>query len=106
MRLPKITLSILFSAVLLAQTGGTGIAPEILLQPLRDAWPTYNGDYTGRRYSALDQINKSNVKNLTLAWATRLSAGMGGPGGRGGRGGGRGGSLIVGGEGPGDIQVG
>ena len=106
MRLPKIPLFILFSAALVAQTAG--VAPEILLQPLRDGWPTYNGDYTGRRYSALDQINKSNVKNLTLAWATRLNAGMGNAGGRGGfgRGGGRGASVIVGGEGPGDIQAG
>ena len=31
-------------------------------------WPTYNGDYSGRRYSALDQINGSNVKSLTPAW--------------------------------------
>src|SRR6185312_11712116 len=34
-----------------------------------DSWPTYNGDMSGRRYSTLDQINKSNVKALTLAWA-------------------------------------
>ncbi len=34
-----------------------------------DAWPTYHGDYSGKRYSELDQINKSNVATLTLAWA-------------------------------------
>ena len=39
-----------------------------ILKPLADSWPTYSGDYTGRRYSALTQINQSNVKNLTLAW--------------------------------------
>lgn len=33
------------------------------------AWPTYNGDLSGRRYSGLQQINQSNVKSLTLAWA-------------------------------------
>jgi alcohol dehydrogenase (cytochrome c) len=32
-------------------------------------WPTYNGDFSGRRFSPLDQINSGNVKNLTLAWA-------------------------------------
>jgi alcohol dehydrogenase (cytochrome c) len=46
------------------------------LQPLADSWPTYSGDYSGRRYSALTQINAANVKNLTLAWAARLAGGM------------------------------
>ena len=35
-----------------------------ILKPLSDAWPSYSGDYTGRRYSALRQVNQSNVKNL------------------------------------------
>jgi alcohol dehydrogenase (cytochrome c) len=34
-----------------------------------DSWPTYNGDMSGRRFSTLDQINKTNVGSLTLAWA-------------------------------------
>ena len=33
-----------------------------LLKPLADSWPSYSGDYSGRRYSALTQINQSNVK--------------------------------------------
>jgi alcohol dehydrogenase (cytochrome c) len=37
--------------------------------PAADSWPTYHGDYTGRRHSALTQINPLNVKNLGLAWA-------------------------------------
>jgi quinoprotein glucose dehydrogenase len=31
-------------------------------------WQTYHGDYGGTHYSALDQINRSNVKKLQLAW--------------------------------------
>ena len=31
-------------------------------------WPSYNGDYTGRRFSALDQITPSNVKQLRAQW--------------------------------------
>ncbi|MBI1178296.1 PQQ-binding-like beta-propeller repeat protein [bacterium] len=31
-------------------------------------WQTYNGDYGGTHYSALDQINRSNVKQLKVAW--------------------------------------
>ena len=37
-----------------------------------DAWPTYNGDYSGRRYSPLAQINASNVDGLRLAWMYRI----------------------------------
>jgi alcohol dehydrogenase (cytochrome c) len=78
--------------------------PASLLQPLGESWPTYNGDYSGKRYSSLKQINQSNVKNLTLAWATRLTAGPGGTGGR-GRFGGGGAPTIIGGEGTGDMNT-
>ncbi|MEA2257910.1 MAG: hypothetical protein QOJ51_735, partial [Acidobacteriaceae bacterium] len=46
-----------------------GLDPQKLLTPPVDTWPTYNGDYSGRRYSSLDLINQSNVHGLTLAWA-------------------------------------
>src|ERR1043165_9106980 len=42
-------------------------------QPV-DAWPTYNGDYSGRRFSPLNQINAGNVHTLALAWAARFNA--------------------------------
>ena len=38
-----------------------------------NGWPTYNGDYSGRRYSKLTQINASNIKWLALAWMYRIS---------------------------------
>lgn len=31
-------------------------------------WPQYHGDWRGWRYSPLDQINKSNIKKLKVAW--------------------------------------
>jgi acido-empty-quinoprotein group A len=43
--------------------------PAALLKAPTDTWPTYNGDYSGKRYSTLDQINSGNVSSLTLAWA-------------------------------------
>jgi alcohol dehydrogenase (cytochrome c) len=43
--------------------------PAKLLQPPTDTWPTFNGDYSGRRYSPLKQVNATNVKSLGLAWA-------------------------------------
>jgi alcohol dehydrogenase (cytochrome c) len=45
--------------------------PAALLKPATETWPTYNGDYSGMRYSTLDQINSGNVNSLTLAWAFR-----------------------------------
>ncbi|HMD36383.1 MAG TPA: acido-empty-quinoprotein group A [Vicinamibacterales bacterium] len=51
-----------------------------------DSWPTYHGDWSGRRYSALRQIDSANVNRLTLAWVYRLNTSRAG--------------AIVGGEGP------
>jgi len=50
-------------------TPAQGLDAAALLKPPTDTWPTYNGDYSGRRYSTLDQINASNINSLTLAWA-------------------------------------
>ena len=36
---------------------GRGVDPADLLKPLADSWPSYSGDYTGKRYSALTQVN-------------------------------------------------
>jgi acido-empty-quinoprotein group A len=52
-------------------TYAQGLDPATLLKPATDTWPTYNGDYSGRRFSTLDQINAANVNTLTLAWAFR-----------------------------------
>lgn len=70
--------ALLCASTLVAQP----LDPAKLLQPPTDSWPTYNGDYTGRRYSPLTQINQSNVGTLNLAWTRRFTAG----GGRGGGG--------------------
>ena len=51
--------------------------PGRLLKPPTDTWPTYNGDYSGRRFSPLTRINSSNVTALTLAWEYRLDPGSG-----------------------------
>ena len=76
--------------------GQGGLDPSEILKPLGDQWTTYSGDYTGRRYSSLKQINQSTVKNLSLSWVARFTTGCGptgaggesGGGGFGGRGGG------------------
>src|SRR5262245_53034013 len=63
------------------QGHGDGLDPADILHPLAESWPVYSGDYSGKRYSLLTQINQSTVKNLGLAWVTRITAGPGNAGG-------------------------
>jgi alcohol dehydrogenase (cytochrome c) len=114
MTLKKLLLTtafVLAPALLVAQSGSSQVIldPKEIYKPLGDSWPTYSGDYTGQRFSSLTQVNTQNVKNLTLLWTSRLTAGIpaaGGGGGFGGfgGGGGGGGTVIVG--GPGDPSFG
>jgi quinoprotein glucose dehydrogenase len=39
--------------------------------PEASDWGYYGGDMFGQRYSSLDQINRGNVKRLTVAWIYR-----------------------------------
>ena len=55
--------------VSLSSARAQGLDPASILKPAPDSWPTYYGDYTGRRYSSLSQINRHNAGMLTLAWA-------------------------------------
>ncbi len=87
-----LTSSLLLLPVALTGQGG-GVSPADLHKPLAESWPTHNGDYSGKRYSALKQINQSTVKHLSLAWVSTLSSGQGG-------------GTIVGGEGKGDFPAG
>src|SRR5438105_3760322 len=99
----KIPKSLFTAAFLLSviPAAGQALDPALLTKPLAESWPTYSGDYSGKRYSKLTQINQSTVKNLTLAWTARVNAGAGnaggGGGGRGGRGFGGGEQTIIGG---------
>lgn len=47
---------------------------KTLLQPtVKNDWIYYNGDYSGRRYSALSEINATNVSHLGAKWIFRVS---------------------------------
>jgi alcohol dehydrogenase (cytochrome c) len=46
---------------------------DLLTQPPAANWTSYNGDYTGRRYSALHQITATNVASLRAAWIFHAS---------------------------------
>lgn len=61
---------LLLPSVLLGQSDfATGT-----VQAAREQWTTFLGDQSGKRFSALSQINQANVKSLTLAWAFQTHA--------------------------------
>jgi len=69
-------LCLLASAMLLTALASGGSEPvktdvrsqDLLVQPARDNWTSYNGDYTGRRFSALSQISSDNIPQLRATW--------------------------------------
>jgi alcohol dehydrogenase (cytochrome c) len=74
MKTGRLLLGFIVSLVPLA-TWAQALDPKLLQTPLADAWPTFNGDYSGRRFSALTEINQATVKDLKLAWTYRLNTG-------------------------------
>jgi alcohol dehydrogenase (cytochrome c) len=63
-------LTLLAGGLLMAQDrpSVTVQGDDLLATPVGANWPSYNGDYTGRRYSSLKDINTSNVQHLQAAW--------------------------------------
>jgi alcohol dehydrogenase (cytochrome c) len=43
-------------------------AEDLLTRPVGANWTSYNGDYTGRRFSSLQEITATNVAQLRAAW--------------------------------------
>jgi len=68
--LPAILLALL-PACLLAQL----LDPAAFRKLPTDTWPTFNGDYSGQRYSMLAKITSANVKNLAMVWTHRYDLG-------------------------------
>jgi alcohol dehydrogenase (cytochrome c) len=61
------------ACVLLAGTAQAGdVTYERLLKPEPQNWLTHHRDYGAQRHSPLDQINKSNIRNLRLLFAVPL----------------------------------
>jgi alcohol dehydrogenase (cytochrome c) len=61
------------AVVALRAQAPAGVDPTTFVRPPTTSWPTYNGDYSGRRFSPLTQITAANVKALSLAWSARLT---------------------------------
>jgi alcohol dehydrogenase (cytochrome c) len=96
---PLLAFLLLLPELLFAQDDVV-VDPADLVGNLDGDWATYSGDYSGRRYSNLTQVNKDNVTNLTLAWTAELNFNVR----RGNR---QADSIItqLGGEGRGDIDI-
>jgi alcohol dehydrogenase (cytochrome c) len=40
---------------------------------VRENWVSYNGDYTGRRFSSVDEVTPANVSRLAVKWRFRAA---------------------------------
>src|SRR5262249_1762738 len=90
----RLTMAIALGLSVAVAGQAPSLDPALLKKPPIDSWPTYHGDYSGRRYSTLAQITRDNVKHLTLAWVYRRKTSRARPG------------AVVGGEGPEDAPTG
>ena len=61
----------LAGAVVHAQ--GVAVDPETIGKTPVTSWATFNGDYTGQRYSTLAQITVDNVSRLEEQWVYRIT---------------------------------
>src|SRR5262245_49761650 len=50
----------------------TGIEFTRILKPKPGEWLTFNGDVSGNRYSALTEINRTNVSRLSVKWTATI----------------------------------
>jgi hypothetical protein len=41
---------------------------QLITETIKDDWPSYNGDYSGRRFSSLTQITPQNAAHLQAQW--------------------------------------
>lgn len=62
----KVVMSLVLALLVAGAAHGQGI-PD-------DSWPSYNGDYSGRRFSTLSKINTSTINSMSLAWVYRVAA--------------------------------
>jgi len=69
-------LAIWLTAALFAGWAHAQVTFERLLNSAKEPqnWMTYSGDYAGRRFSALDQINVVNAHSLVAKWVYQTTA--------------------------------
>lgn len=67
--------TIMTATLLAAGSDGPHVSldPGAIGDPPVAAWPTFNGDYSGQRYSTLTQIEPANVNQLARQWVFRIT---------------------------------
>ena len=64
--------TILFLAAVLLLNGQAPYERILRAHSEPGNWLTYAGDYQGRGYSMLDQINAGNISGLKVAWMYQI----------------------------------
>src|SRR6516162_10513548 len=67
-----IVAALVWSVASIVPAGAADVTYERLLNPEPQNWLMHHHDFNAQRYSPLDQINKSNAKNLKLTFAVAL----------------------------------
>jgi acido-empty-quinoprotein group A len=49
------------------------LAPEAIGKTPINSWTTFNGDYSGQRYSTLTEISPANVDKITTGWTFKIA---------------------------------
>src|SRR3984885_15635053 len=73
-----VALAVFLAAHVIAQQPGrnlVALTEDTLKNPSPNDWLMYNRTYDAQRFSPLQQINKSNVGQLKLAWSIPQGAG-------------------------------
>jgi acido-empty-quinoprotein group A len=69
------SLALLVATLALAANGPqVFLDPATIGKPALTNWPTFNGDYTGQRYSTLTQIAPANLDRLAPSWTFRITS--------------------------------
>ena len=73
-----LALAVVLAVHVIGQQPGRNLVPlteDNLKNPSPNDWLMYNRTYDAQRFSPLQQINKSNVGQLKLAWSVKEDAG-------------------------------
>ena len=75
-RTASIAISLLCFWALFSSIAYSQVTPDRLVNSAKEPqnWMTYSGDYSGKRFSGLDQISTKNVGNVVAKWVYQTGA--------------------------------
>jgi len=62
------------SAVRAQTPSENSLDPKVIGKTPIDSWTTFNGDYTGQRYSTLTEISPANVDKIAAQWTFKIDS--------------------------------